>query len=871
MRTNLPGRLLAALATLWVHHTALVVTAQRPQTSLLGGGAASEAPGAGGAAGDMNNTELVLVNEFWCESSSGALEKTLLLRLEGSGTSSWWKDNQERISLLESTVRATYNNLSFEACDQPYFRSIRSVKVLVDYRVNKDTETLPTRGEYAVHNTSIIALEIKGVCRNCTDSNTVSLFDRVVVEETLSLDNPNTTTIVPSIQTTGNNPNTTTTVQTTDTATTVSSIQESEGTTSTANTTTVATSKQQLLSDLEVDGPASLCLCASDTATTTTGSSNNENVTSNRPPVLTEANFLSLLSLNLARQAQELLQEDEDAGEESPVVAGVVAGDLQELQEVPCGTNVRTFTSLVFVDLNLTTAANNQVVSKAEIRALGQSFLDAYNWLAFENCDPYFRRVVDVVLEIEVSSNNDEEDDEDGDTAVFANNVSMPTVDIPVPLSPDNGTKTTTNSSLPVQPKPQRHGARAVLTIEATCQNCHVDMETGSFTLFDYGAPTSTSVEQRRRRHLKSFQDYQRPIYAPFGPPEKTFTDTDSCICPTNSASELVDLIGMAAGENITLATPVMSVGDFLGVYNTYLKELNASDDGSTATVESADRLEEAKKVQCGATLQNFTTEVFSDLRVNTTSLTREEVRLLEQAFADTYNRVAYQTCDGLFRTISNVELRVAPVGGRPSRRLQEVNSTVNAQYSLSNSTFNNTINVNSTTANNYNYTTGGTEDGRHSEIVPTLFAVVGECRECPVTQAGTFNLFDGKVVMMSMSIGMQQAYVRTSNKEFAHCFLVGPCLLYMILFLLQTPFAGGGVCRVYKILLHCQQIIGWDNLTRTAKEKTSTLASVPRGKTLWWERDRRQRILKVCLPHKYFSCNKMEGRGQFKHPPVIL
>jgi len=90
--------------------------------------------------------------------------------------------------------------------------------------------------------------------------------------------------------------------------------------------------------------------------------------------------------------------------------------------------------------------------------------------------------------------------------------------------------------------------------------------------------------------------------------------------------------------------------------------------------------------------------------------------------FQNSYNRHSYETCDGLFRQIAYVELRIPEqVIGGPSRRLVDMldddstgtinnNTNTTASNLFGNSTSGNIVDVNST----------------ESRIVPTVFEVKG-------------------------------------------------------------------------------------------------------------------------------------------------
>jgi hypothetical protein len=132
----------------------------------------------------------------------------------------------------------------------------------------------------------------------------------------------------------------------------------------------------------------------------------------------------------------------------------------------------------------------------------------------------------------------------------------------------------------------------------------------------------------------------------------------------------------------------------------------------------------EGQQVPCPASQSTFRTEVFSQMSVNLTSITLQEIQELERGFVKAYNGLAFQMCDSLFRQVVAVELHIAPTPGANNstvgRRLQEVL-------------------LDASNGNNSNYNTSRNRE----EVVPTLFAATGSCRNCLVTTDGQFNLFD--------------------------------------------------------------------------------------------------------------------------------
>ena len=176
------------------------------------------------------------------------------------------------------------------------------------------------------------------------------------------------------------------------------------------------------------------------------------------------------------------------------------------------------------------------------------------------------------------------------------------------------------------------------------------------------------------------------------------FTNTSTCICP-------VDLDSAPVATNDTKTARNAQQG-FLFSFNLELETLR--ENGLVTVVSFAEDLEEGQNVQCAATEKDFFTEVFSDLKVNLTTFTTQQARRLERAFLDSYNRQAFELCDGFFRTITDVQLRVTNAdSSNPGRRLQDVIEEIGVASTLNGTVANNTIN-------------------RRNQLVATLFTVTG-------------------------------------------------------------------------------------------------------------------------------------------------
>ena len=318
-----------------------------------------------------------------------------------------------------------------------------------------------------------------------------------------------------------------------------------------------------------------------------------------------EANFEQLSKDMFVTSYNQKIQELQESGAIESV-QGV--SDLQEGQEVACSGEVQMFTSTVYADVNL------QEIGPERKALLEDLFMTSYNDLAFSSCDGLFRSVVDVSLETEVNV---------GALRRFLQENAGAF------LNYTNSTNTsswlnTTIANPTIPPLPSRESA-SIFSITGTCRDCPVT-SSGSFSLFD--------AAFRRRRALKSVK------------PEKGFSAIrgllgrvdGSCVCPTGSEPN----------------DEGMSAGDFKQVLNDEIAEQKEAGLLEETVEVVVDNVLEGQVVDCGSNISDFTSEIFSDLAVNITSLTTEEVRVLEEAFLRTYNNLAFDSCDGYFRKYKN-------------------------------------------------------------------------------------------------------------------------------------------------------------------------------------------------------------------------
>ena len=137
--------------------------------------------------------------------------------------------------------------------------------------------------------------------------------------------------------------------------------------------------------------------------------------------------------------------------------------------------------------------------------------------------------------------------------------------------------------------------------------------------------------------------------------------------------------------------------------------------------------------VNCSENVRQFTSFLYADFNLSGRALLPREIQAVEEAVKETYNYLAFSSCDSHFRTIQNVSLQAAPEAGQEEHRrsLTELLQSSNSTFNLTTTTMAPTSNVNTT------------DDGHEETLRGTALRITGECRNCPVTDAGSFALFD--------------------------------------------------------------------------------------------------------------------------------
>jgi hypothetical protein len=411
---------------------------------------------------------------------------------------------------------------------------------------------------------------------------------------------------------------------------------------------------------------------------------------------ITLQDFLPLFNGHLVEEL--LVLANEGAVTASPQsIADITVTQMQELQEFQCSDDLRPFKSLVHVELQVNETAP---LSERDLLNFEETFKQVYNRLAFDSCDVYQRVIVTAKLDLQVDAAVLEQQERQGH-------------DRNLQQTPSSVNRTTT-----------RGQGSARIAITGNCRNCPVS-ETGSFTLFD------DALQPDGRRRIQQVDNIPFDAFTTAPSPENnqefvSFLEnnndnfngmangTTTCLCPAGSPEPILE----HQFDNDTSHQQVEAVtkDEFIVEFMTELQQHASSPPALVSLIEG-------QQVMCPSIQSTFQTQVFSQLTVDLTSITLQEVRELEQGFVEAYNDLAFQSCDYWFRQVVAVELHIGSnATTNAGRRLQDVLSG----------------NVNSSILGNIDYTSPN-----RTEMVPTLFDVTGSCRNCPVTDNGQFYLFD--------------------------------------------------------------------------------------------------------------------------------
>jgi hypothetical protein len=279
----------------------------------------------------------------------------------------------------------------------------------------------------------------------------------------------------------------------------------------------------------------------------------------------------------------------------SPEMYNVTVANIEELQEFPCSDDLRLFESLVFSQLTV----NLTLITLKEIQELEQGFLQAYNSLAFQTCDPWFRQLVGVELRIAPPPGTN--------GAINASTAGHRLQDV----LPFFGNTSNHNASLS-----NEEIVPTLFAATVSCAECPVTSD-GQFYLFD----DSSSIQSQRNLLVKKRSKAPRMV----APQERNLqlVNVDgTCVCPSGQAPTLGQ--GPTADAFTTALT---------------LEYKSLAEQGIvTSVITPANNVREGHQVTCSGQQMEFKTIVKMDIGRDLNALSNEQKHAIESVFAETYN-----------------------------------------------------------------------------------------------------------------------------------------------------------------------------------------------------------------------------------------
>eukprot|EP00797_Seminavis_robusta_P020006 Sro303_g112350.1 n/a (432) ;mRNA; f:4020-5315 len=378
---------------------------------------------------------LISVNEYSCDSTKTIIDSRILFLhfLEDDDSSVELQlqlqlllDDDNLVAILEETILESYNNQSFVSCDLPHFRTMQSVTLI------QDTDSMFANTEqyydyyYDSQGRSTIVLAFQ-VQAHCRNcTDTQPLFEEYVA--------------------TANNSSTTTVGQATATT---------KATPASPPKLTFSTTRQVPLATLD-DGS---CVCPISARP--------------QPNLLAQEEFLPVLNTNIRLSTGFPL---------------INAFSLAELQSIDCGDSedMQTFTSSSYVSVEMRIGESP---SDSELKKLQTVFMNTYNELAFQSCDPNVRTISEVSLQIQFEKDSEQE---------------------------------------------QHDMATAVFSIEGQCQNNCPVTKSGSLSLFEanssgFQLPTRSLHQRKLSTRTNNQKQFEWDVV------KQHRHLQDSCLCPANS------------------------------------------------------------------------------------------------------------------------------------------------------------------------------------------------------------------------------------------------------------------------------------------------------------------------------------------------
>ncbi|CAB9517018.1 unknown protein (Partial), partial [Seminavis robusta] len=417
--------------------------------------------------------------------------------------------------------------------------------------------------------------------------------------------------------------------------------------------------------------------------------------------------------------------------------------DFTELKDVSCSSDVREFTSYVFLDFTMNSSSNFQTIPEQDQNVLEQSFTSLYNQLSFHSCDPFFRNVLAAKLELNADAvlvRRQLQAQKNLDlffanrTAENGTNATQTQTETPIAhnlneTTPEMVARATTgarnlqgNTLLCVCPADgnqidefskedfldyfnadvvqyQEDGVlQAVTGIEKLQEgqgvDCVGEIRTFTTTVFVDISVNLEEIGEQEKALLEntfrtSYNGLAFSVYLTLEPGRflQDGTSRGTCICPA----------GVVPGEG----GPV-TAADFQVVFNDQV-EKEKLDVFLEAVNVTVDKVMEGQQVDCSVDESEFTSYVYVDFQLNRSgdfqSVSDQDQIMLEKSFMELYNQLSFWSCDPYFRNVQEARLEVNIDTALVRRRLQQqwvpddksINASNNTHYQAANNDLNET------------------------------------------------------------------------------------------------------------------------------------------------------------------------------------
>ena len=421
-------------------------------------------------------------------------------------------------------------------------------------------------------------------------------------------------------------------------------------------------------------------------------------------------------------------------------------------------------------------------LTDTERASLESGFRDTYNSLTAALCDePYHRYIADVTLEWPPKRRRRLRDLQEGESPT-TNNQEKSLIDFSFYL-PQNATQqqqpiadgltsnTQQQSTETEGPPPDEYIVTDVarFLVKVACHDCPtnstlffepplVDNGDATVTAMIPTLSTLTTIAKGRSREAN---------FGAWG------LDGSACGCVKHDVP-IDDSTLLQQQQPFRAPTSL----EFQLAYNQTVGSLNV-DGILQGDLDQVEELVEVDVVNCSSNVQRFSSSVVANLQGDAANMSPEERMALERGFLETYNSLTFARCDRFFRQIVEVKL-ISAQDRRPEdsqRRNMLLEDDFDSLYNDDDDTVSD-MGYGTDTFDDIEFYSNGTYYGNGtnalwyntsftaaptSGVVPAVYRVLGECRDCAVSESGGFNLFDDVMVRRTLS-EMQRHHRQVDN-----------------------------------------------------------------------------------------------------------